>query len=60
MKYLSFEPVVEKMEKDLVFLHHGKIADIDLDQLEGSGYIILRKSDFDQMLEKLEKVENDG
>lgn len=60
MEYLSFEPVVKEMKKDLVFLHLDHIAGIDCDYLEGSGYIILRKSDFDQMLEKLEKVENDG
>ena len=60
MEYLSFEPVVKEMGKDLVFLHLDHIAGIDCDYLEGSGYIILRKSDFDQMCEKLEKVENDG
>lgn len=60
MEYLSFEPVVEKMKEDMVFLHLDHIAGAECDYLEGSGYIILRKSDFDQMLEKLEKVENDG
>ena len=36
MEYLSFEPVVKEMEKDLVFLHLDHIAGIDCEYLEGS------------------------